>query len=178
MAQTPAFYFLRHGETDWNLTGQLQGHVDVPLNNTGRAQALAWQPTVQNLPISYVYHSDLCRATETAEILSANTNWQLTPLPQLRAPNFGSNHGLTHTQIEKTYHANPSAYKISQDGFFYALDGETADVFDTRISQALEGLLINKLSASFLIVSHGETFKTILRHLKANGTEVQRPQNC
>lgn len=171
------FYFLRHGETDWNLTGQLIGHIDKPLNDTGRSQALAWQSTVQNLPITHVYYSDLLRAAETAQILSVNQPWQLVPKTEWRSPNFGSNHGLTHVQIEQAYAANPEAYKPSADGYFYALDGETADVFHDRIANALNALLAQPSTQKMLIVSHREAFRACVRHLNVD-IEAVRPKNC
>ena len=51
--------FIRHGETDWNLERRIQGHTDVPLNATGRAQALAMAYNAGQHRFSAMYSSDL-----------------------------------------------------------------------------------------------------------------------
>jgi probable phosphoglycerate mutase len=62
------FYFLRHGETDWNREHRLQGNIDVPLNATGLAQAQAAAALLAGLPIATIVASPLSRARRTAEI--------------------------------------------------------------------------------------------------------------
>jgi broad specificity phosphatase PhoE len=62
------FYFLRHGQTDWNREHRLQGNIDVPLNATGLAQAHEAAARLAGLPIATVVSSHLSRARRTAEI--------------------------------------------------------------------------------------------------------------
>ena len=60
---------VRHGETDWNAAGRLQGHTDRPLNEYGRTQAKRLAEQLAGDGIAAIYASDLVRARETAEIL-------------------------------------------------------------------------------------------------------------
>lgn len=63
-------YMLRHGETDWNHAGRLQGHTDIPLNQTGKEQISQAAETMISLgiEIDLIYASPLARAYESAEI--------------------------------------------------------------------------------------------------------------
>jgi probable phosphoglycerate mutase len=64
-----AFWFLRHGETDWNAQGISQGNVDIPLNAVGLAQARAAALLLRNRGIATIAASPLSRARVTAEIV-------------------------------------------------------------------------------------------------------------
>src|ERR1700753_1687713 len=63
-----AFWFLRHGETDWNTQNLSQGNVDIPLNETGLAQARSATLLLKNRGITTIISSPLSRARVTAEI--------------------------------------------------------------------------------------------------------------
>lgn len=63
------FYLIRHGQTEWNRLEKKQGHVDIPMNQTGFEQAEEIRPLVQTLNIERVISSDLIRATETARTI-------------------------------------------------------------------------------------------------------------
>ena len=62
-------YVVRHGQTDWNKNGWVQGRFDVPLNDTGRAQAKDARDKLLNVPFEVCFVSPLSRAKETAEII-------------------------------------------------------------------------------------------------------------
>eukprot|EP00980_Cylindrotheca_fusiformis_P010589 scaffold2353_cov134-Cylindrotheca_fusiformis.AAC.12 len=63
-------YLLRHGETDWNKQGKIQGGgYDIPLNENGRLQAMAVAKTMENIPLTVIASSTLSRSKETADIL-------------------------------------------------------------------------------------------------------------
>ncbi len=86
---------VRHGETDWNAEGKLQGHSDRPLNDFGRRQANALADRLEGEEIAAIYSSDLARAKETAEILGARVGVAVVVDPDLREKNWGSWEGLT-----------------------------------------------------------------------------------
>lgn len=67
-------YLVRHGETDWNLTGKAQGQSDIPLNSTGENQALSVSKYFSSINIQSIYSSSVQRALKTASIISMNHN--------------------------------------------------------------------------------------------------------
>lgn len=73
---TPVIALVRHGQTDWNLAGRIQGRTDIPLNDTGRAQAAESGELLAVLGTdrewTSVHSSPLSRAVETAEILAGS----------------------------------------------------------------------------------------------------------
>ena len=64
-----SFYFLRHGETDWNKQQKIMGQSDIPLNETGVLQAKTVAEKIQALSIDVIVASPLKRAYKTAEII-------------------------------------------------------------------------------------------------------------
>ena len=72
MSKTTLF-LIRHGQTDWNLAGKIQGHADIPLNVTGKAQAkkVAQFLKKKQASLAALYSSDLQRAHQTAQEISA-----------------------------------------------------------------------------------------------------------
>ena len=88
------FWFLRHGETDWNAQGLSQGRTDIPLNQVGLAQARRAARTLAGLPIATIVASPLKRAQRTAEIAAQALGLPLTLAPDLQEVNFGEQEGL------------------------------------------------------------------------------------
>ena len=65
------FFLFRHGQTDWNLKKRCQGHTDIPLNKNGIKEAEELSIKLESTPLQVIYSSDLKRAVETAEVISA-----------------------------------------------------------------------------------------------------------
>lgn len=72
------FYFIRHGETDWNRDKRIMGQMDIPLNETGVAQARSARNLLKELNIQHIYTSPLLRAYQTAQILNEEINQVIT----------------------------------------------------------------------------------------------------
>ena len=79
--------FARHGETDWNAERRMQGHIDIPLNNHGQAQAQLLAQSLQRAghAFDHLYSSDLQRAADTAKQVS-----HALELKSPSTPSFGS----------------------------------------------------------------------------------------
>ena len=97
---------VRHGETDWNAEGRLQGHTDRPLSDFGRRQArrLGDQLKSEELEgegLQAIYSSDLARARETAEIVGERLGLPVELDPDLREKDWGNWEGLTAVERDR-----------------------------------------------------------------------------
>src|SRR5215472_10274815 len=90
---TVPFWFLRHGETDWNARGISQGNVDIPLNATGLAQARSAAERLRNRGIASIVASPLSRARVTAEIAGEALGLPVAVDADLREVSFGVQEG-------------------------------------------------------------------------------------
>jgi probable phosphoglycerate mutase len=88
-----AFWFLRHGETDWNIRNLSQGNVDIPLNETGLAQARSASLLLRGKGIRGVISSPLSRARVTADIAAAELGMSVQIDDGLREVSFGVQEG-------------------------------------------------------------------------------------
>ena len=92
------FAIIRHGPTEWNEQGRLQGQSDIPLSNSGRAKVKEWR-----LPVTYHkwnwFSSPMCRAQETARLLGLNPK----SAPEVVEMHWGDWEGKTREEIEKEF---------------------------------------------------------------------------
>lgn len=106
----PLFYFVRHGETDWNAERRLQGQLDIPLNDVGRRQSVQCGNTLRDLitarrktPADFAFlSSPLSRARETMEILRGVLGLPCEGYaiePRLAELSFGRWEGLTYREV-------------------------------------------------------------------------------
>ena len=90
---------VRHGETEWNLAGRIQGHTDSRLTERGREEGRRVAERLANLEVAAVYASDLGRARETGEIIAAPHGLSVQTAPDLRERCYGEFEGKTLAQI-------------------------------------------------------------------------------
>jgi probable phosphoglycerate mutase len=94
------FAFIRHGQTDWNRDDRLQGSSDIPLNDTGRAQAHEAATLLRDGGWEAIVSSPLSRARETAEIIAADLGIELGPsYPAFAERDYGVNEGGSSSEI-------------------------------------------------------------------------------
>lgn len=91
---------VRHGETEWNRLGRVQGHIDAPLNDTGRAQAAAVSAALAHFAPSLVWSSDLSRARETASHVADVAGTKVSVDLRLRERSWGEAEGLTGEEFQ------------------------------------------------------------------------------
>jgi probable phosphoglycerate mutase len=142
----------RHGETEWNAIGRLQGHTDIPLNERGRGQARELAAALADHGIERVVTSDLIRARETGSIVAQALGLPAPDIvPELRERRFGVFEGLTRDECRQRY---PAAWQAWHDRTGVPDGAEALDVAVERMHAALAVLLAER-AATALVVSHG-----------------------
>jgi broad specificity phosphatase PhoE len=87
------FYFLRHGETDWNLEHRAMGSQDIPLNDRGVSQGLNAAELLKNEPITTIISSPLLRARKTADIIAQHIKAPVIEITELQEAYWGEKEG-------------------------------------------------------------------------------------
>src|SRR5258708_28376281 len=101
---------IRHGETDWNVTGKFQGHACVPLNEEGQRQAvlLAQHLAAAVQDVTALYASDSLRTRQTAEVLAAQLGLAVRLSFQFPRLLLGASQGQSPAVCERTDSAHRS----------------------------------------------------------------------
>ena len=98
-------YLVRHGRTDWNEKGKIQGHTDRVLDSTGKTQALELAKELKQIKFDKVFSSDLLRAKQTAEIIALEHKLAVETIKALREREFGIFEGRHWTALNKEMEA-------------------------------------------------------------------------
>lgn len=146
-------YLVRHGETDWNRQRRIQGRTDIPLNDTGRDQALVTGHRLAAFGAwSGLYASPLSRARETAAIIGRELGLGDPELvPALVERDYGEAEGLDWLEVERRF----------PDGMPVPGRESRHDVAD-RVLPALVDLATPHPDAMLVVVSHGGAIRAVL----------------
>lgn len=156
---------VRHGETDWNLTGRFQGRSDVPLNQKGKEQANALALALKEEPLTAIYCSPLVRARETARLI--RTYHPSIPLHEeegLVEMDLGEFEGIEgprwaekYADFRNAWRDNPAS--VTMPG------GESLQAVQTRAIAALERISkAHPPGCTLVVCSHNFVILTILCH--------------
>lgn len=160
-----SFYFLRHGETDWNRRGIMQGFTDIPLNETGRAQARAAVDLFAGLPIDRIVASPLSRAHETAKIVNEKLQKPISLCEGLRERHFGAFEGKAATEIEALKaELGLQGLPPEENGYPCPPGAESYETFKARIVESLNTALQGH-GENVLFVCHGGIYRVLRRSL-------------
>lgn len=151
---------VRHGETDWNAEGRLQGHTDRPLSDYGRRQAQQLAEELEREEIDAIYSSDLARARETAQIVGERLALPVELDPELREKDWGTWEGLTAVERDRVEFAGEST-EAHQERMLRAL---------ARISERHPG------DGRVLVVTHGGSMRRV--QTAAMGLALPVVENC
>ncbi len=146
----------RHGQTDWNVLGKIQGQTDIELNDNGRQQAKETGELIKNENIDIIITSPLKRAKETAKIINENFNVTIIEDNRLMERNFGKSEGLTKDDRRKLKEINPEVNDVWNYNKNIDFNGmETMQDFCNRIYKFLDEIINKYRYKNILIVTHG-----------------------
>ncbi|HVX86292.1 MAG TPA: histidine phosphatase family protein [Phycisphaerae bacterium] len=165
MAFTGArLWLVRHGQTDWNAQGRVQGHTPTSLNERGRAQARALAAALASKHFAAIYASDLPRAAETADILAAGRKIPVQQTPDLRERSFGVYEGKTSADVRDAR----TALGLPQTGDLADWTGmpgiETEAQLWARIDPCLRRISELHADQDVLVATHGGVVARALYH--------------
>ena len=146
-------YLIRHGQTDWNVAGKIQGCHDIPLNETGKMQAACLAKGMEKRPVTRVYSSPQLRALETARAIAASQKVEVEILPGLREVEFGEWEGMTWKEIQER---DPERYRrwVETPAEVTPPGGESRPQIYERVGEAVQTIL-REAQGDVAIVSHG-----------------------
>jgi probable phosphoglycerate mutase len=150
---------VRHGETDWNADGRLQGQTDRPLSDFGRRQARQLAEELAEEPLEALYASDLVRARETAEIVGRRIGLPTLLDPELREKNWGTWEGLTAVERDRVEFV-----------------GESTEEHQERMLRALRRIAERHPAGRVLVVTHGGSMRRV--QTAALGLALPVVDNC
>ncbi len=157
----PTLFLVRHGETDWNRSGQIMGARPVPLNPRGQAQAQRVATLLHSRPLAALLSSPVARALETAEILSTSLGVPVTVEQGVTEIGVGEWEGLFWKDVadeivKQNWYGNPRETRFP--------GGETLQETQIRAVAAVEHALAGKASAPVLFVSHADVIRAVVAH--------------
>ncbi|KAF8559716.1 phosphoglycerate mutase-like protein [Imleria badia] len=158
-------YIVRHGETEWNRIHKIQGHLDVPLNETGSKQAMLVAKALKDIPFVKAFSSDLQRASKTAEcILQYHPDTVLELDESIRERYMGELQG----EIGPSKKPAPS-YETTPNLVARCLAWYLRSIVNYMTSALETGLPVSEEPHNILVVSHGGWIATLLLALRTNG---------
>jgi broad specificity phosphatase PhoE len=177
---------MRHGETDWNTRGLIQGSADIPLNENGIALARLTKEGLDKQGITFdkVFSSPFIRARKTAEIISG-TNCEVEIDDRIQEMNFGKYEGISIKEVsENPEYKNMHNFFVKPDQFVAEEGCESYEEARKRVASFSEEQLFPNSSRwnNCLVVCHGAIIRSFLSYLCQRGLsdlwDLKQPNCC
>jgi broad specificity phosphatase PhoE len=158
------FYFIRHGETEWNAEGRLCGRTDVPLSEVGRRQAQLLAARLEAVPVEALYSSPLGRALETARQIGLAIGHESVVDRRLVELNYGAWEGRTFDEIKRS---TPAAYRDwdADPARLAPPEGETGLQLVERLTPFLAELALRHQQGKVVVVCHKTVCRLLACHI-------------
>lgn len=153
--------FTRHGQTDWNVAKKIQGQIEIPLNETGIAQAKTLHEQLLSTPIDIIFSSPLGRAYQTASLIKGDRDIPLLVDDRLKEEYYGKLEGASRVDNPVYFKQRASFFKRYPEGESY-LD-VYARIYDffKDVKEKYDGKI-----NTILIVAHGGMSRVVNCYFK------------
>ena len=169
-------FLFRHGETDWNRQGRLQGHTDTLLNATGLVQAEALTERLRPHRLDAVVSSDLARAWSTGRIVAEGLGVPLISEPGLREANIGEAEGLYWPEVKSRFGETLTERWFTDDDAAFP-GGETGLETRSRGLAALRRFVTEQPYRRVGVSTHGAMVRQLMKHALPPGSPPARTRN-
>jgi len=155
------FVLVRHGQTEWNRVERFRGRADIPLNETGVAQAKALALRLASWAIAAVYSSPLQRTRATGKAIARQLGLEVEPLEGLIDIDYGALQGLTPEEAEQRY---PDIYRqwLREPHLVHFPQGESLAQLRERVLESLPELAESHQGETVVLVGHKIMNKVLL----------------
>ena len=172
--KTRQLILVRHGETDWNAEGRIQGMLDVPLNALGMQQAeLVAAELARTIDVAELVSSDLVRTRETTKPINDACGFEPRFDARIRERHFGVWQGKTYEEWRVLDAVGMARYNAG-DPDYGPEGGETATQFLKRCVDAVTDLVLGSLEKTLILVTHGGVVSSMVRHAQGLNPQSAR----
>lgn len=163
-------FLIRHATSVWNDERRIQGQLDPPLSEKGRAEASRLAERLRGCAFAAFYSSDLRRARETAEALAEAVGLAPQLTGELREVGLGGWEGLTRSEIIARY---PQLWErwVAEPNWDIPPGGEGAEAFEARVGAFIDQLTSELRSGDVLLVTHGGVIQVAVLRLLRNRSQ-------
>jgi len=154
-------FLVRHGQSEWNAAGRIQGQIDIQLDETGCQQAQIIADRLAAEPVAAVYSSPLLRAKSTAEAIAARFQLPVQLDPRLMEYDFGVISGSTWADVVENHPEFASRW-LEDPWAVPVADSEGRVNFAARVMSAVQDILAQHPAEQVVVVAHGGTFGVYL----------------
>jgi 2,3-bisphosphoglycerate-dependent phosphoglycerate mutase len=165
---------VRHGQTEWNVAGRIQGHGDSALTPLGILQAHAMAERLADERFDAIVSSDLGRARHTAQLLVPDRIANIRLHPGLRERAFGEAEGSTYAQIAGE-HPEMFSRDKETDPHYAPAGGESRQQHLDRVRTTLTELAQDHQGSRVLVVTHGGVLSCVYRWLHGISAAAPHP---
>ena len=160
-------YFVRHGQTIWNVEKRFQGLSDSPLTELGITQAKLLGEKLKDIKFDKFYSTSLKRANDTANYIKGNREQEVEIFDDFVEISMGDMEGIQQEEFKKLYPEQVKNFFFNQLEYNpSSFGGESFLEVRERVIRGLNKFIeLNKNYEKVLVVSHGATLKTLLHYI-------------
>ena len=164
---------VRHGETEWNAAGRVQGQLDVPLSPVGLAQARAVAAALGGESFDAIHSSDLVRVRQTAEPVCRLLGREPILDQRLRERHYGVFQGMTYADAKEKVPDGYARFRAKDPDYAFET-GESLRRFNERCLAFFDELIERNRGRRLLVFTHGGVLEMLYRHATGRGLSTAR----